>query len=618
VTAQVDHGGPNDWPFEPLPPEAVDRPLIDLFRETAHRFADRLAVQDQARRLTYGELASEVEALAAAASFAAGARPGPVATLLPSDASAPIALLAAFAAGRGVVPLDVADPPERVRVIAENAEPSVLITTGALAPAARDLFAGDLPVVEVDGPRPPPASGALNGAGPDDLAYIIYTSGSTGRPKGVFQNQRGLLHDLMQLVNGMRISCDDRLAMVFPASVIAGLRSMFGALITGAELHMLPPNELGSAALARELRARGITLFRASGTLFGRLVQGLEPGERLDSLRMVALGNDRVDWSHVDAFRRICRDDALFACHAGATECSTLFVEWIVEEAARSEGARLPVGRPFPERRVSLVDEQGRPVPDGEVGEFEVSSRYIAQGYWRDPERTAGAFRADPADPLARVYRTGDLGRRRPDGLYEFLGRRDHQIKLHGVRIELGEIEAALRACQGVLDGALVVRRGARDEARALAAYVQLRSGVTGLASRHLLAMLSQRLPAHMLPAAVFILDELPWLPGSKIDRMALERMDRQRGAASPDGVSDPLQRQVARVFERVLGVSGATAEDTVLSLGGDSLQSVDLVLHLERELGVPVSLEAFQQSQSIGELTQWISGQLPPGRPER
>jgi amino acid adenylation domain-containing protein len=615
MTIQIDHAGQSDWPFDPIPPEAVERPLMDLFRETAHRFADRLAVQDQILRLTYGELAREVEALGAATSAAAGARPGPVATLLPSDARAPTALLAAFAAGRGVVPLDVADPPGRIRLIAQNAEPAVLITTAALAPAAKDLFAPDVPVIEVDGWRPPQAGGDLNGAGPEDLAYIIYTSGSTGQPKGVFQNQRGLLHDLIQLVNGMRISCEDKLAMVFPASVVAGLRSMFGALITGAELHMLPPNELGSVGLARELRSRGITLFRSSGTLFGRLVQGLEPGERLESLRMVALGNDRVDWSHHDAFRRICRDGALFACHAGATECSTLFVEWIVDEAARGDGVRLPVGRPFPERRVSLVDDEGRPVPDGEVGEFQVSSRYIAQGYWRDPERTARAFRADPADPLARVYRTGDLGLRRPDGLYEFLGRRDHQIKLHGVRIELGEIEAALRACQGVLDGAVVVRCGADGEARALAAYIQLQSGVTGLASRHLLAMLSQRLPAHMIPAAVIILDELPWLPGSKIDRMALDRVDRQRCARPPDGVSDPLQARVARVFEEVLGVTRATADDSVLSLGGDSLQSVDLVLHLERELGVPVSLEAFQQSQSIRNLAEWISKRLPPAQ---
>ena len=616
MTIQIDHESPSDWPFEPLPPEAAERSVIDLFRETARRFADRLAVQDQIRRLTYGELAREVDTLGAATAAAAGARPGPVATLLPCDAGAPMALLAAFAAGRGVVPLDAADPPERLRLIAQNAEPAVLITTRALAATARSLFPGDFPVVELDRPRTPRADVDLNGAGPDDLAYIIYTSGSTGRPKGVFQNQRGLLHDLIQLVNGMRITREDRLAMVFPASVVAGLRSIFGALLTGAELHVLPPGELGSTGLARELRARGVTLFRSSGTLFGRLVQGLAPGERLDSLRMVGLGNDRVDWSHFDAFRRICRDDALFACHAGATECSTLFVEWIVDEAARGDGDRLPVGRPFADRRVSLIDEQGRAVPDGEIGEFVVSSRRLAQGYWRDPELTARAFKVDPDDPLARVYRTGDLGRRRPDGLYEFHGRRDHQIKLHGVRIELGEIEAALRACQGVLDGAVVVRRDETGLASALAAYVQLQPGVTGLVSRHLLAMLGRRLAAPMIPAAVIVLDELPWLPGSKIDRMALEQMDRRRAAQAPGDISDPLLRQVARVFEDVLRVTGATAEDSIASLGGDSLQAVEVVIQLQHRLGVTVSFEAFQRSQSIAELTAWISGRPPAAPP--
>jgi amino acid adenylation domain-containing protein len=603
----VDFGGPDDWPFEPFPREAIERPAIERFWAIARRCADRLAVRDLEKSLTYGELADQVRRLAGAIRQGAGAREGPVAVLLPNDASFPTALLAAFAAGRGVVPLDADHPLERNRLIAANAEPALLVSAGRILADVGELFPAGPLALDIDAVAGPAAEVPANVGGPEDPAYIIYTSGSTGTPKGVFQNQRGLLHDIMQSVNALHISDQDRLGMFYSAAVVAGLRVSLGALLTGAELHMLPPRELGSAGLAREIRRRGVTMFRSSATLFSHVAEALGPGGRLESLRVAALGGDRIEWRHYDAFRRITAPNSRFASHLGATECSTLYAEWFVDEAFRRDGERLPVGWPLPERRVRLIGDDGREVPDGEVGEFAVSSRFIAQGYWKNPELTERAFRADPEDPLARVYRTGDLGRRRPDGLYEFMGRRDHQVSLRGARIELGEVEAALQACPGVRNGAVIVRRSVDGQPEGLAAYVQPQAGIKGLAPRHLAAMLQQRLPAHMIPAEVFILDELPWLPNFKIDRLALERLD-MANLSSAGPITDPLLAKVASTFEDVLKVKGATGEDTLLSLGGDSLQAVDVVLELERRLGIAVPLETFQQSQSLQELTDRIA----------
>jgi acyl carrier protein len=268
----------------------------------------------------------------------------------------------------------------------------------------------------------------------------------------------------------------------------------------------------------------------------------------------------------------------------------------------------VPVGRPIPDRKLTIVDADGRPVAVGETGEIVVTSRHIALGYWRDPALTARAFGVDPADPQARVYRTGDLGRWRPDGLIEFVGRKDAQIKLAGHRIEPAEVESALMACTGVREAAVVVRRSEAGIPRSLAAYVVLEPGIRGLLPRHLSVMLKQRLPSSMIPAVIFIVDDFPRLASLKIDRVRLAAVDAAQTAGSGARLDGSLIDQVAAVFERVLGVRAATSEDNLASLGGDSLQAVEIALELERHFAVPLPVETFNAAQSIGELARWIA----------
>jgi acyl-coenzyme A synthetase/AMP-(fatty) acid ligase/acyl carrier protein len=284
-------------------------------------------------------------------------------------------------------------------------------------------------------------------------------------------------------------------------------------------------------------------------------------------------------------FCRACRPDAVFGVHLGATECSTLYLQWFMRHGGPVPEQTLPVGRPIAGWDVALLDDHGDPVTDGEPGEFVVSGQHLALGYWRDAAATAAAFSTAPGG-AGRTFRTGDLGIRRADGLYEHRGRKDGQLKLRGNRIETGDIEQALRRCTGVKDGAVAARRNDRGAPNVLIGYVELQPGTRGLLPRHVQAMLARQLPAHMVPARVIILDALPRLPNFKIDRVALAALDDTRARQPNDG-GDLLVNDVIHVFESVLGTSGATADDTVFTLGGDSLQAVSIAQALEEKFAL-------------------------------
>jgi acyl-coenzyme A synthetase/AMP-(fatty) acid ligase/acyl carrier protein len=366
---------------------------------------------------------------------------------------------------------------------------------------------------------------------------------------------------------------------------------------------VLPPRKLGRQALVAEIQERGITILRSSPTLFRHLANSLSPGACFDSVRAVALGGERVDWHDYDLFRRACPPRAELYVHLGATECWTLHTEWRIDPAARADASPLPVGRAIPGRRVDILGEGGDPVAEGAIGEVVVTSRYIALGYWRDPELTARYFTVDPAEPLLRSYRTGDFVRRRPDGLVEYVGRKDQQIKLHGYRIELQEVESALKACPGVNDAAVVVRKNAAGLPVALAAYVQLQDAARGQSPEAILTMLSRRVAPYMMPAEIAVLDELPWLPNFKLDRQRLAQIDASRAKVLGATERSPLIAVLIETFERVMKVSGVKPGDNIRSLGGDSLQSLELALEIERRFAIAVPEEAHDPTRTV---SQW------------
>ncbi len=604
----IDYGGPVDRTFEPFPASALQGSIINRFVATAQRYSSHIAISDCSRQLTYGELADLVDRIAAATLAATTGRPGPVAILFSSEVNFPAAMLGALASGRGFVPLDADNPDQRNRLIASRSGATAVISAGALAERVRALFPQDLPVVDVNSLREVHGEKPTVPPNADDLAFIVYTSGSTGAPKGAYHSHRNLLHDVLQQTNTLHLNHEDRVALVYSPTVVGAIREIMLTLLNGATLHVLPPRVLQPDGLLRAIQGRGITILRLVPVLLRHIAEVLRPDQQLDSVRILGLGSQRVDWSDYDVFRRCCPPEAFLIVGIGATECGGNFCHWFVDERLRTAGGRLPIGRILPDASVTIADDDGRPVAQGETGEFVVASRYVALGYWRDPDLTVRSFRVDPADSGIRIFRTGDAGRMRPDGLLEFVGRYDQQIKLRGHRIELGEIEFALAGCAGVEDAAVAVRRNATGLPQSLAAYVEPGTDVINLQPRDLRAKLSKRLPRYMIPATIVVSERLPRLPNLKIDRTRLAQIDAERLTQMIVPVDDPLIAELIRIFESILGDVGATPEDNVSSLGGDSLQAVQIAAELQYRFGVALPIDIFETAQTIRELARWIA----------
>jgi amino acid adenylation domain-containing protein len=609
---EVDYGGPVDHPFKVFPASALGRSIIDRFEAIVRRFGARLAIQDTAVSLTYAELGGWVDRIATVISLAVASRPGPVAIFLNSDVYFPAAMLGVLAAGRGYVPLDSSHPIARNELIATHSGAAAVVSAGDLASSAAKLFPPDLPIVNMENISS--HFGVTSGCapGPDDLACIIYTSGSSGTPKGVHHNHRNILHVVMQRTNALHVNQEDKVALFYPPTSIAGVRAILTALLNGAALHVLPPQALQPAGLVREIRARKITVCFVVPTLFRRIAQALGPHQRLDTVRVFGVAGERVDWNDFDLFRELASPEALMHVGIGPTEGGGQFCNWFVDDRVRTTSPRLPIGRANPDMRIMIVGEDGRPVADGETGEFVIAGRYLAQGYWQDSELTARKFTIDPSDPAARIYKTGDWGRQRPDGLFEFVGRKDEQIKLQGNRVEIGEVESALTSCRGVRDAAVVVRRNENGVPQQLSAYCELKPETTGLLPSDLRAMLVERLPRFMVPTSITILDTLPLLSNFKIDREEMRRRDQlaREHALADRPISQAqshteIQRTLLAMWREVLKRPDIGCDDDFFLFGGDSLSALDLLHRIEEELRCWLPLNVLIEAPTVRQLEE-------------
>jgi amino acid adenylation domain-containing protein len=502
-------------------------------------------------------------------------------------------MLTALACGRPYLPLDTGFPEERNAQIVAHAGPGVVVTDLATAAAARAM-APSLPLVLVD--DLPPAGRPLEvTATADDPAYILYTSGSTGRPKGVVQNQRGLLHDVMQYVNSVHLDAGDRLTQLYSPSVNGAIRDVYGALLTGGTLYPVDLRREGLRRLRGLLLDGTITVLHAMPPVFRAVHEALGQEPCPPAVRLVYLAGDRIFTSDVARFRQATAPGTLLYVGIGSTENATIYRQWFLGHRTPVDSHLLPVGHPVPDRPSALLAEDGTPVRPGETGEIVVTSRYMALGYWNEPTLTATAFRPSHADPAARVFRTGDLGRLRADGLLEFAGRRDRQLKIRGYRVEPAETEAVLRATPGVADAVVI---GRTDEAGGgrLVAFAAPSAGAT-LDPALLTARLAAHLPAHQRPEAIHVLPGLPTLPNLKHDLAALERLDtgpaKQSAAVPPGPEEDATMAAVRAAWQEILGAGSFAQAGTFVEAGGDSLELLRFVLALEERLGAPVPADA-------------------------
>ncbi len=584
--------------------------IAELFAEQAARRPAAVAVRGEAWRLTYRELDLRSGALAGELARQGIRRGDLVGLLAERSAELVVAILAVLKAGAAYVPLDPDHPRERLALmLADTAAALVLVQPGLAGrlpsePARILTLAPEVMAPRADAP-PPPADAA--GAG--DLAYVLYTSGSTGTPKGVAVSQRSVV----RLVRGTGYAAfgpDEVFLMMAPASFDASTFELWGPLLNGGCLAILPPGEVSLDGLERAIRAMGVTTLWLTAGLF-HLVADERPAA-LAPLRQLLAGGDVLSPPHVGRLRRALPGLALIDGY-GPTENTTFTATYRIAggiTGGPDDGADLaavPIGRPIANSRVLVLGRDLEPAPVGVPGELYAGGAGLALGYLGRPELTAAAFVPAPSGDEAgeRLYRTGDLARRLPDGRLDFLGRIDGQVKVRGFRIEPGEIEAALAAHPAVREAAVVARRdgsaaaGRGGRERRLVAYAVAR-GAGRPAAGELGAWLGERLPAYMVPADLVWLDALPLAPTGKVDRAALAALaPPEAAAAAVEGTAPPrsaAEEALLAVWRQVLGRERIGVHDSFFRLGGDSILSIQVVARARQAGWVVTPRQLFEE----------------------
>jgi amino acid adenylation domain-containing protein len=566
--------------------EVVDFPanstIHALVEATVDRSPDAVAVEIGEVRLTYRELESRANQLAAYLLSCGVNVEDRVGVHLERSLDMVIAIFAILKAGAAYVPLDPAYPPQRLEMLALDAEPRAIVTRRSLSDGFPECDAWRVEIdthAEEIRHQNRERGGARGDAG--SLAYVLYTSGTSGSPNGVMIEHRALCNFIWQVLRLHGVCPGDRLLQFASLNFDSSVSDIFRALVGGATLCLLEPERLQALGdLVGFLKERRVT----KASLPPAVLSLLDPGE-LSHLGLVVSGGDRCSWDLVQRWGRGRR----FLNAYGPTEAT---VAATVHECNPAQvGGAVAIGTPLGNYRVYLLDEGGTPVPRGATGEIVIGGASVARGYLGRPELTAERFVADPFtdSPGARMYRTGDLARIRSDGELEFLGRSDSQIQVRGIRVEPGEVEAALRLTDGVRDAAVTGYRG-RDGELGLAAYLVADDGAE-TPDEVLRGLLADRLPAHMVPSWIVWLPELPLTPNRKIDYTLLPRPADEvadpEGSLATDG--DPLVAGICEAWQMILGRRPASRDLDFFSAGGTSLQGVRFGMELARRLHRPV-----------------------------
>ncbi|MEW5926797.1 MAG: amino acid adenylation domain-containing protein, partial [Gemmatimonadota bacterium] len=593
-----------DRPFAEFARGDVEQTIPARFAAQVRLHPGRLAVRTRTARLTYAELDRAAEGVARAILRARPAGPERVALLLEHDAAMIVGVLGVLRAGKTYVPVDPLYPRERSAYVLEDSGAAALVTNRANLALARELAGGRIPLVDVEDAaagldRPAPAAAPVS---PDEPAYILYTSGSTGQPKGVVQTHRNVLHFIRVYTNNLRIGHDDRLTLFSSYTFDAAVMAIYGALLNGAALLPFDWREEAAAGVAEWMRREGITLYHSTPTVFRHLVGELPEGERFPDVRLVVLGGEETQSRDVEAFRAHFGPGAVLVNGLGPTESTVTLQNFVRHDTPLPRGT-VPVGHPVEDTEVVLRSALGEQVAVYGVGEIVIRSAHVAPGYWRKPEQTAAAF-ADEGGGI-RSYRTGDLGRRLPDGALEFMGRADFQVKVRGFRVEPGEVEAALRAHPAVREAVVAAREDGRG-GRWLAGYVVPAGGAAAPSAEELRGWLRDRLPEYMVPAAFVALETLPLTPSGKTDRLALPAPERAEGAetVAPRTATEEV---LAGIWAETLGVDAVGATDDFFALGGHSLLATRVVSRVREALGVEVPLRALFEAPTVEALAERV-----------
>jgi amino acid adenylation domain-containing protein len=589
--------------------------LHHLFRRQAAGQPAAVALTWGSAHLSYGELDRWTDELAARLRELGCGQEALVGVAVERSPELLAALLATLKAGAAYLPLDLDYPPGRLAAMLADARPALVVTA---SPLLARLPAGPWPVLCLDLARarkpaaaPPaagreaaarPAGGAVEPFDEVQLAYVIYTSGSTGRPKGAMVHHRAIRNRLAWMQTAYRLDAADTVVQKTPSSFDVSVWELFWPLLHGARLVLARPGGHRDSRYLLELIAgEQVSVVHFVPPMLQAFLE--EPGvERLGaSLRLVVASGEALP----ERLVRRCRERLQAALENlyGPTEAAVDVTSWACGAEPAGAGGLVPevvpLGRPIANTRIVVLDRRLRPVAPGVAGELCIGGANVGRGYLGRADQTAERFLPDDQGlPGERIYRTGDLARHRRDGVVEFLGRIDHQVKVRGVRVELGEIEATLVAHPAVREAVALALAGGPREAgeeaapaspTRLVAFYTTHHAAPAPSDGELRDLLARCLPAAMVPADLLRLDALPWSPNGKVDRLALARLAPPPGgcaAPPPARAGTAAEEVLAALMADLLGIATVAPDDSFFARGGTSLLATRLLAGVRRIWG--------------------------------
>ncbi|MFL5357614.1 amino acid adenylation domain-containing protein, partial [Archangium sp.] len=584
-----------------------DSCIHELFEAQAALRPDAIAVEFGSQRLTYRQLDERANQLAHLLRRRGVGPDSRVALCVDRSLELIVSLLGILKAGGAYVPLDSSYPRERLSFMLEDSRPHVLVTTRALLGALPSDGLDSVLLDEVqEALAQEPTSAPRSGVLPQHLAYIDFTSGSTGRPKGVCIEHRSVLRTVLG-VHYAHLGPEETFLLIAPISFDASTLEVWGPLLNGARLVVFPPHTPGDVnELADVLARHQVTTLHLTSGLFTQMVdahlEGLRP------VKQLLTGGDVVSAPHVQRVLEVL-GVPVTACY-GPTE-STLFASCLRMTRPSEVGASVPIGRPISNTQVYLLDRHLQPVPAGVPGELFISGDGLARGYLGSSSLTAERFLPNPFSSAsgARMYRTGDLARHRHDGVLEFLGRIDNQVKVRGFRIELAEVESALLSHASVREAVVVAREDSPGLKR-LVAYVT--GDAQALGTEALRAFLKQRLPEYMVPSAFVHLEALPLTSHGKVDRKALPVPDsRPELAQAFVAPRNDVEQKLASSWAEVLRLERVGIHDNFFELGGHSLLATQAISRIRSAFEIALPLRELFDAPTIATLSPRIHAAL-------
>ena len=579
-----------------------DKCLHQLIEGQAAQTPDWPAVVHGSEQLSYREFNVRANRLASYLRSRGIGKGSRVGICLEPSIEFAVSVFGVLKSGAACVPLDPNYPQERLAYMLQDVGARLVITQKGLLPSPScEIF---LFAEHAEALASQPDTTIESGATPDDIAYVIYTSGSTGKPRGVLLSHAGLVNYNYNAVRLYGMTQRDRVLQFCSVSFDIAIEELFITWLSGATLVLRTDDmPLAVPEFMEWIEQREISVLDLPTAYWHEWVHELGELKRPspENLRLVIVGGEKPSSQAYAKWLEAVGRRVRWINTYGPTEisiCATAYEpKW---ERASQVPQNIPIGRPLPNARVYLLDEQLNPVPVGDIGELHVAGPGVAKGYLNRPELTEQKFIRDPfsKDPNARLYKTGDLARYLSSGDIEFLGRSDDQIKIRGFRVELGEIENALSKHSSVREAVVIAREDNPGDKR-LVAYI-VAAPDAKIQTTALRQHLQQQLPDHMIPSAFVMLPVMPLTPNGKINRRGLPEPEYE---ASQDGFAlptDALQLRLVKIWEEVIGHGPIGIRDNFFELGGHSLMAARLMHKTGQSLGKTLPLALLFQAPTI------------------